>query len=79
MGGSLPQEWREQLRRVRVPLLLITSDPDRGGIVTPEAAQEAQRLLPSLKVVRLQGAGHNIRREQFDGFVACVREFLAAN
>jgi hypothetical protein len=30
-------------------------------------------------VVRLSGAGHNIRREQYDRFVGCVREFLAAN
>jgi pimeloyl-ACP methyl ester carboxylesterase len=78
-GGRPFQEWIELLPRVRRPLLLITSDPDRGGIVSPEVAQQAQQILPSLKVVRLTGAGHNIRREQFDGFVSCVREFLAAN
>jgi len=77
-GSVIPQDWREQFARVRVPLLLITSDPDRGGIVTPEAAAEAQRILPDLKLVRLEGAGHNIRREQFDGFVEAVRAFLAA-
>ena len=72
-------EWRELLPRVEPPLLLITSDPERGSIVTPEAALEAQRLLPSLQVVRLQGAGHNVRREQFDAFIRTVKEFLAAN
>ncbi|TME98027.1 MAG: hypothetical protein E6I52_18355 [Chloroflexi bacterium] len=60
-------------------MLLVTSDPERGGIVTPEAAAEAKRLLPSLEVVRLTGAGHNIRREQFGAFVAAVRSFLTAN
>ena len=76
---GVPQDWRELLPRVKVPLLLITSDPERGGIVAPEAAQQAQQLLPGLQVVRLRGAGHNIRREQFDGFVACVRQFLDAH
>jgi N-formylmaleamate deformylase len=71
-------EWRELLPRVTCPVLLVTSDPERGAIVTPETAEEARHLLPSLRVVRLRGAGHNIRREQFDGFVDAVREFLVA-
>lgn len=74
--GSM-QEWREVLPRVKCPVLLITSDPERGGIVTPETAREASQLLLSLQVVRLSGAGHNIRREQFERFVDSVRRFLA--
>jgi len=70
-------DWRELLPKVTCPVLLITADPDRGGIVTPEAAEEAQRLLPSLKVVHIQGAGHNVRREQFDAYLRAVRAFLA--
>jgi N-formylmaleamate deformylase len=69
-------DFRELLPRVKVPVVLITSDPERGGIVTPEVAAEAQRLLPSMKVVRLSGAGHNVRREQFGPFLAAVRSFL---
>jgi pimeloyl-ACP methyl ester carboxylesterase len=79
MGARPMLDWQELLPRVQRPMLLITSDPERGSIVTPDAAKEAQRLLPSLQVVRLQGAGHNIRREQFDAFVRTVREFLSAN
>jgi pimeloyl-ACP methyl ester carboxylesterase len=73
-GRAMPApEWRELLPRVTCPVLLVTSDPERGGIVTPEVAEEATHLLPSLRVVRLRGAGHNIRREQFDRFVSAVR------
>ncbi|MGI9147234.1 MAG: alpha/beta fold hydrolase [Chloroflexota bacterium] len=71
-------EWRELLPRVKCPVLLVTSDPELGSIVTPVIAQEAARLLPSLRLVRLSGAGHNIRREQFKPFVREVRNFLAA-
>jgi pimeloyl-ACP methyl ester carboxylesterase len=70
-------DWRELLPRVTSPVLLITADPERGGIVTPENAAEAERLLPGLQVVRLHGAGHNVRREQFDAYLAAVRQFLA--
>jgi N-formylmaleamate deformylase len=69
--------WRELLPTVTTPLLLITADSERGGIITPEVAAEATRLLPALQVVRLSGAGHNIRREQFYGFLAATRAFLA--
>lgn len=76
---SSGEEWRELLPRVRCPVLLVTSDPELGGIVTPEAARAATELLPWLQVVRLRGAGHNIRREQFEPFVRAVRDFLAVN
>jgi pimeloyl-ACP methyl ester carboxylesterase len=69
--------WREELPKVACPTLLITGDPDKGGIVTPEATADAAKLNPHVSVVRLQGAGHNVRREQFDGVLAAVRHFLA--
>jgi N-formylmaleamate deformylase len=74
--GERP-DWRELLPRVSCPILLITADPERGGIVTPEIAAEAARLAPNLEVVRLGGAGHNVRREQFEGYLGAVRAFLA--
>jgi pimeloyl-ACP methyl ester carboxylesterase len=70
------EEWRELLQRVKCPVLLVTSGPELGSIVTPDVAQEATRVLPSLQVVRLSGAGHYIRREQFEPFVRHVRDFL---
>jgi N-formylmaleamate deformylase len=69
-------DFRELLPKVKVPVLLITSDPERGGIVTPEVAEEAKGLLPSMAVVRLSGAGHNVRREQFARYLEVVRAFL---
>jgi len=79
-AGVRPPErlsWWEALPKQSTPTLLVTADPDKGTIVSPEVAQEAARLQPNLKVVRLSGAGHNIRREQFDGFLRAVRAFLA--
>jgi pimeloyl-ACP methyl ester carboxylesterase len=75
--GAERPDWRELLPKVTCPVLLITADPERGGIVTPEMAEEAQRLLPSLQAVRLRGAGHSVHREQFDAFLHAVRTFLA--
>ena len=78
-GASVPFDWRALLGQVRIPTLLVTSDapPLDNGIVSPEAAEIARGLCPTLEVAHLPGAGHNIRREQFGPFVASVEAFLA--
>jgi pimeloyl-ACP methyl ester carboxylesterase len=68
--------WQDVVRRIACPALLITADPKEGAIVTPEVAAEAATLMPKGKVVYIPGAGHNIRREQFEAYMAAVREFL---
>lgn len=77
MLSELRPNWPELAARIACPTLLITGDPDLGALVTPETAAEVARLNPRLKVVRLAGAGHNIRREQFEPFVRAVAGFLA--
>jgi len=70
--------WKEIVRAMNgVPVLLITADNSLGSIVTPETADEAKRLCTTLEVLRLEGAGHNIRREAFERFVEAVRAFVA--
>ena len=69
--------WREIVARIRCPVLLITADPERGAIVAPEAAAEAAGLWANGRVVHIPGAGHNIRREQYEPYRAAVLGFLA--
>jgi N-formylmaleamate deformylase len=69
--------WRDTAARITCPTLLITADPELGGIVTPAAAAAAARLCPALEVAHIQGAGHNIRREGFDQYISAVAAFLA--
>jgi N-formylmaleamate deformylase len=68
----------ESAARLRCPVLLITADTELGAIVSPEIAEELRRANPEhVTVARLNGAGHNVRREQFGAFMATLREFLA--
>ena len=66
------------VKKITCPVLLITADPARGAIVTTEGAAALQALVPQTQVVHLPGAGHSIRREQFDRYMETVRSFLAA-
>jgi pimeloyl-ACP methyl ester carboxylesterase len=72
-GGGRP-DWRAQATAIKVPLLLLRGDPTKA-LVDDEGAAEAQRLCPTCEVVQF-ATGHNIRREDFDGFVTTVRAFL---
>ena len=68
--------WRDIVRAITCPVLLITADPERGGIVTPAVAEEASHLWRTGRVVHIPGAGHNIRREQYEPYRAAVSAFL---
>ena len=46
-------------------------------MVSPERAAAMQRQLSQMEIAHIPGAGHNIRREQFDRFIEVVRSFLA--
>jgi N-formylmaleamate deformylase len=70
-------QWQDAVRRIACPVLLVTADPELGAIVTPEIAKEAASLWREGQVAHLAGAGHNIRREQFDQYVKQVTAFLA--
>lgn len=77
LGRTVEPPWQDLVARLRCPTLLITADPARGAIVSADSASEAARLTPNLEVVHLEGAGHNIRRERFDGFMEAVTALLA--
>jgi N-formylmaleamate deformylase len=79
MGRYAPvsEPWREVFARIQCPLLIITADNDKGSMIKAEFAEEAARLNPNVRYVHVPGAGHNIRRENYQGFMAAVRAFMA--
>jgi pimeloyl-ACP methyl ester carboxylesterase len=66
-------DWRAALPRVDAPLLLITGET---AIVGDEVTQEVRRLAPHAQVAHIPGAGHSIRRDQPEAYLAAVRAFL---
>ncbi len=75
--GEAGLDMRAAAQNVRCPALLITADPSLGGIATAEDAADLQTLAPQLRVVIIARAGHSIHREQFEGVLQCVQNFLA--
>ena len=75
LGPSKP--WWEVVGQITCPTLLITADVAVGAIVDQATADQATALNPQIEVAYIPGAGHNIRRENFDAYVTAVKAFLA--
>jgi pimeloyl-ACP methyl ester carboxylesterase len=69
-------DWHEIVPKIRCPLLLITGEPEKGAIVTPEVAREASQLWRDGQVIHIAEAGHNIRRVQFAHYQEAITTFL---
>ncbi len=68
--------FQEIVPKIICPVLLITAD---NGIVSDSVAEKAMELSTAdvpLQHIKIMGAGHNIRREQFEQFCSAVTEFL---
>lgn len=68
--------WQETVTAVRCPLLLVTGNPQRGAIVTPDVAARVLKLAPRASTTHLAEAGHCIRRDQPAAFITQVLDFL---
>jgi N-formylmaleamate deformylase len=69
-------DWREMAAKIRCPVLLITSDVEQGAIVSVEVAELAMKINPCIEVAFIPDAGHNIRRDNYAGYMAAVNGFL---
>jgi pimeloyl-ACP methyl ester carboxylesterase len=70
--------WYAEIERVACPILLITGDPAAGALVTPEFAAELAGRWSAGQVAHIPGAGHSIRREGFEPYMAALRAFLGS-
>ncbi len=78
-GGVRGQDERlrdDELRRVRVPILLAWGARDR--FVPLAHAQRAARLLPDARLAVIPNAGHSPNWEQPDALLDAMQPFLAA-
>jgi len=75
--GGTPLGFLLVMSRISCPGLLITADPQLGAIISDEDAAAMLSVLSKFQRAHIPGAGHSIRREQFDRYIEVVRDFLA--
>ena len=73
---SVRNQWRDHLLANVAPLLLVTGDPEEGGIVGDAFAAEIFKVNGGGQRLHIPDAGHGIHRESFAAFAQGVRAFL---
>jgi N-formylmaleamate deformylase len=68
--------WLTTIHNITQPLLIITANPELGGIVTPEVVTKVRELNPKVTIVNIPDVGHLIRFDNHPAFMGAFREFL---
>ena len=80
--SALPEfrtRWQDNFAGIAAPTLLIAGEPALGSMVGNRELAEALALAPRLRSIRISGAGHNVRRENFEAYLAAMWQFISAN
>lgn len=66
----------DALPKITCPGLILTADPEKGAVVTPETVDRVKRLWNAVEVVHFPDAGHNLHRECYPEFITAIDPFL---
>ena len=75
---SFGASWQDFVARITAPTLVLHGEAGRGSLMTAEVLAQIAAVNPRIKAVRIAGAGHNTRRENFAEFLRVAREFLGS-
>lgn len=70
--------WRDSLAKIQAPTLIVHGEAGMGSLVSSDLALEARGLNALVVTAEIAGAGHNTRRENFEGYLDAVLPFLDA-
>lgn len=68
--------WAADLPKLTCPTLVLTADPEMGGLIRPAIAEQAQASNPLCTVINIANAGHHIRLEANEAYMQEVQDFL---
>lgn len=71
-------DWADGVPELTCPTLIITTDPEQGGIVTASVADRVQKANTLCVVVHIPDVGHHIRFGKYDVYMSHVNAFLQA-
>ncbi len=75
--NSIETTWKEDLKKARCPMLLVTADVNKRAIVSKETADFARSVNANIHVVFISGAGHSIHKEKYAEVLEAIEKFLA--
>jgi pimeloyl-ACP methyl ester carboxylesterase len=68
-------DFQSLFHHISCPAILFSAEGSKAA-AKPADIIELKKMIPHLQEVHFDGAGHNIRREQFEKYVETVQTFL---
>lgn len=72
--GFHEDDIHADLPHLSVPTALMVAG--KGGVIQPDDESEIRRLLPSIAIARVEGAGHQIQVDDLEGFLSALSGLL---
>jgi pimeloyl-ACP methyl ester carboxylesterase len=69
--------WRDIVRQITCPILLITGDKDMGSVNTSEDVEAMASVWRGGQAVTIDGAGHMVHYDRFEAYLTTVKTFLS--
>ena len=76
LEGLKYSDWRVNISKIQCPALLVYADGERDGMLKQSVVEKILTENTCFQARHIPGAGHNIRREQFELYMAAVKDFL---
>ncbi|MBJ2303722.1 MULTISPECIES: alpha/beta fold hydrolase [unclassified Pseudomonas] len=72
--AGIAQRMQDAAGKIEIPTLLVRGQ--QSDVVSPQGAEELQAMIPHMKFVDVEGAGHMVAGDKNDLFNAAIIEFL---
>ena len=69
--------WRDIVRQIVCPILLIVGDKDMGSVNTSEDVEAMASVWRVGQAVTIDGAGHVVHYDRFEAYLTAVKTFLS--
>jgi pimeloyl-ACP methyl ester carboxylesterase len=76
VDNSFWGSWQDTVKAITCPVLLVTADPKKGGIITPAVARLVLQMNPGFRLAHIPGIGHHIRFGSYAAFMSAFNAFL---
>ncbi|MBN1648689.1 MAG: alpha/beta hydrolase [Spirochaetales bacterium] len=75
--GKNGLRWKKEITKINIPVLLLTADPARGAMISPELSAKIALMNNYVTVRHFPETGHLIHFDRQEQFISEVRTFLA--
>jgi N-formylmaleamate deformylase len=74
--NSQESDWTITIQKITQPMLILTGNPELGGIVTPEVVAKVREANPRVIIENIPDVGHLIHFDTYNAFMQILGAFL---